>query len=323
MNKIFTKVRQGNIINRQLTNFLTILELTQFILAIDLIFPINNDYNYYFPIYFLSHFLYMESGKITNYTLTENNPNYINSTLRSTKENNNILYYITNKYIKTLPKDQKYFCFFDKTFTYLTFGIFILILSGIAFLLFMDDKNKNNSTIKKKLVILVNFILIKLNFVCLKPLFSFFILIISNYAIPTLFFSISGNLGLLNILNIFILISFVLLSIFFIEYMWIAYSERISDQYSFGTYEKIKLINKILICFMIQYDYFDTLHSSFTKFLCFSLIIYQCFIYLKIFSQGVKNTIIDFFFHKLYNMPYFREINTSSRRLFLSFNLSK
>jgi len=295
MNKIFSKAKQGNIINEKIKDFLTIIEFSLFFLAIDIILPVMNEFNFYIPIYFINPIIYLEMTKINNYTFTENDENYINNTLKGVRENENIIYYITDKYIANLPKTIKSFSYYQKIDLNIIYILILLIIAGILFLIFSNEKNSKSSEMKSRYNIYLNIFITTVNYVFLKPFLFLFFIIFANNLIPVLFFLKSDSVfQLLSFVNMLCLIGVTIIAIFFIEYIWIAYSFRIEDQFSFDTYEIIKLLNKILICIFFQFAYFDSFHYDFLKILIVFTILYQIYVYYKNYIDGVQNNIVDF-----------------------------
>jgi len=296
MKKIFTKVKQGNILSERIKHFLTAIEFSLFILVIDMILPINNEFNYYFPFYFLNPILYFELAKTTNYTVTKNDQNYINDTLKLVRESNNILFHIADKYIYKLSIAQKSFCYYNTTLLYCSLALFFVILGGFFFLIYLNDKDTKSSEIKNNYNLYINILIIVLNYIFLKPFVFVFFIIYSNYLIPVLFFLKNGTFDFLIIIELFCLMGVILFAIIFIEYLWIAFSIKIGDQYTFNNYEKIKLLNKLLICFLIQFDHFDSFHYDFLKIIILITFTYQIYIYYKSFIDGLVNNIMDYLF---------------------------
>jgi len=297
MKNIFTKVKQGNNLNQKIEHLLIIIEFSLFVHAIDIIFPIKNEFNYYFPFYFLNPILYLEFAKVKNATLAYGDPDHINSTLKNVKETENILFYTANNFITKLPKTQKSFCYYENYLVYIMIALSSVIILGFIFLIFSFEKDAKKSQLKNKYNLYLNYFLIVFNYIFLKPLLHIFLIIYSNYLIPFLFFNKSGSE--LDFSKAFFLISIITtigFSLFFIDYLWIAYSKKIGDQFSFGLYEKIKLLNKILISFLIQFMYFDSIHIDFIKILTLTVVLYQCYIYYKNFIEGLRNNKIDFIF---------------------------
>ena len=75
--------------------------------------------------------------------------------------------------------------------------------------------------------------MIALNYILLKPLIYLFLIIVSNYLIPQLFFNKTGTFDFLNIINIISMIGIIGLSVFFLEYLWIAFSNKIDNLLKF------------------------------------------------------------------------------------------
>lgn len=294
MNKIFTKVKQGNILSENVKHTFTFMEFSLFILAIDLILPIKNQYNYYFPIYFLNPVIFFELTKISNYTLTDGDEKYINATLRNVREIENIVYYTANNYLVNLPNNFKSFSFYNNYLVLVSFSLFFLLAVSFIFLIFVKENKTKSSSIKNKYTLFFNKIAINSLYFFLKPLIVTFFLISANYLIPPIFFSKGSTFTLTSLVVLLMFFGLVVMGIFFIEYFWIAFSDKIGDQFSFSKYEQIKLFSKILICILLQLEYFDTIHFVFIRILLFFVILYLCYVYYSVFSEGLKNNIIDF-----------------------------
>ena len=144
MKQIFQSIKKLNNLSKYVINIFTFMEFIVFFLAIDLIFPIKFEYNYYFPIYFFNPLIYLEFAKETDYNKAYGDSDYIENNFNNLKEKENILFFIIN-YIQELPKTRKMFSFYN---------LYLLIVVAILFFInilswILKSNGKNFSSTSK------------------------------------------------------------------------------------------------------------------------------------------------------------------------------
>lgn len=295
MFKIFTKIKQGSCFSFNLISFVSIFEMTQIIIAIDIIFPIKNEFNIYLPFYIFSPFLYLELLKKSQSDESNDLLKSYNSLL---KNNTNVISYFSNRFLKKNLVFDNYYSEYENYLIFIVFSIFALVILAFCYLLFLNEKDSKNSTMKNKYFIFLNGFTIFTIYIFFKPFSASIILVLSNFLIPFLFFkSTSTFFDFMNLAVLCIFIVYLILGYLFLHYLLIAYANKTSQELSFDTYEKIKFLNKILICCLIQFQYFESIHFIFFKLLVFLGIIYLNISYMRLFARGIQNNFADFLFN--------------------------
>jgi len=303
MKNLFQNFSTYGISNNYAKSLFYLIEVSQILIFIDIIFPITFSQNYYFPIYFLDLYLYIEyyilkSSSDTSCDIYYDNKKNFNETI-STDQMRTLI----QKYLKTNSPTIN-LCKFPMIFLYIAYGIFFSILLFYFILAFdISQKQKKNSKEKEKnstFIILILKILFTFaaNFIYFftKTISQTYFTLISNFFIyPIFYYDSINDQNIFLITSLLIFFGIIAISIIFMNFFLDSFNKKTFDQLIKKNPENSLLALKVILSILINFR-FNTKFLDFVKFIAIMLFLYNCYSFFEIFK---KTNIKTFSFYSM------------------------